>query len=174
MPAREGPEGASIRPVHTDDVDRLSHLLHGLSARSRRARFHGAVREVPRGVLEQMTRVDGSRELALVAGRFDDGAEQLVAEARYVQADGDAAAREFALVVTDALQRRGLGEQLLRALVAHAERHGVVRLFGDVQRDNAPMLALAARLGFQTVAHPEGGTLLRVERLLTHPPSRLQ
>jgi acetyltransferase len=55
---------------------------------------------------------------------------------------------KFALVVGDPHQRLGLGRHLLTQLIEVAKGRGVRRLQGQVLRENAPMLALTASLGF--------------------------
>lgn len=46
-------------------------------------------------------------------------------------------------------QGRGLGRELLDALVAEAQRRGCTQLFLEVDVDNAPALALYERAGFE-------------------------
>ncbi len=62
---------------------------------------------------------------------------------------------EFAVVVADAWQGRGLGHALMRMLVGCARRRGFRRLVGNVLAANAPMLALVARLGFESRPDPD-------------------
>jgi acetyltransferase len=159
--------GVSIRRVQPRDAALLGALIQDLSPASRRRRFHGAVHQLPSDWLQRMTRPDLATELALVATVERDGREIGVGEARYVRGEeGPAGDREFALVVADGWQGRGIGRVLLRCLTHHAARHGVQRLVGDVLHDNTPMLELARRLGYTLGLHPSDARLLRAERRL--------
>jgi acetyltransferase len=73
----------------------------------------------------------------------------------------ETAVAEFALVVGDAWQRRGLGRHLLERLIAIARERGVKRLVGQVLAENGPMLELTRKLGF-TAAPTEDATVIAV------------
>ena len=154
-----------IRRVQPHDAALIDEFIRSLSPASRQRRFHTGVRELPLAWLQRMTQPDAARELALVALAHLGGREICVAEARYVLGDDDVAGeREFALVVADAWQGRGIGKTLLLSLGCHALRHGVERLVGDVLRDNLPMVELARSLGYAVRRHPADPRLVRVER----------
>ena len=99
------------------------------------------------------------RELALVAlheGRF-------IAVGRYApNPDGETA--EFALVVADAWQGKGLGRAILERLCRLAREAGYRALFGHILQDNPAMLGLARRLGFTDVGR-DGGEVTLVRHL---------
>lgn len=97
--------------------------------------------------------------MAIAAAAMLDG-ETLIGVSRYVRdKDGDAA--EFALVVADAWQGRGIGTRLLAKLIDVARRRRLQRLYGDVLGVNRPMLELVRKLGFRLDRHEEP-TLTRV------------
>ncbi len=154
-----------IRPMQPADAPRLAAMMRALSPTSRHRRFHLGLRELPPGLLARLTHVDAERELALIACVAGDP-QLAVAEARYAVADEQPGAREFALVVLDPLQGRGLGTQLLRGLVGHAQANGVEWLYGDVGGENTAMLGLAQKCGFAARSHPSERGLIRVYRIL--------
>jgi acetyltransferase len=97
--------------------------------------------------LRRWTDIDTSRECALVAVTIGGDEPRIAAVARYVhEADGDA---DFAIVVHDAWQGRGVGRQLLTRLIAAARLDGVRRLTGITLAENRAMLSLARALGFR-------------------------
>jgi acetyltransferase len=102
--------------------------------------------------------VDFSRNMALAATAMLDG-ETLLGVARYVR-DKNGNAAEFAIVIADAWQGRGIGTRLLAKLIQVARGHGVERLYGDILAMNRPMLGLVAKLGFKLGRH-EDATLTR-------------
>jgi acetyltransferase len=96
--------------------------------------------------------------MALAATAMLDG-ETLLGVARYVR-DQDNQAAEFALVVADSWQGRGIGTRLMAKLIDAARRRGVKRLYGDILATNRPMLELARKLGFELGRH-EDATITR-------------
>lgn len=151
-----------IRPLRSGDGPLVAALVRDLSSTSRLRRFHAAVSEIPTALLEQMTRVDTPGEATLLATTVVRGREVAVGEARYALSDERHDAREFALVVADPWQRLGVGMELMRELMQHALRSGVVTLYGDTFADNVPMLELARRLGFEKRRHPTDARLARM------------
>jgi acetyltransferase len=114
---------------------------------------------LPEAMLARFTQLDYDRELALVCIH----GEQFVAVGRYApNADGTTA--EFALVVADGWQGKGLGRALLERLCAHAREAGYQALYGHILEANHDMLALAARLGFHEVSRA-GSEVSVVRRL---------
>jgi acetyltransferase len=97
--------------------------------------------------------------MALAATTMLGGSETLIGVARYVR-DKDGEAAEFAIVVADSWQGRGIGRRLLGKLVELARRRGLKRLHGEILAMNRPMLALVGKLGFRLERH-EDPTLTR-------------
>jgi GNAT superfamily N-acetyltransferase len=151
-----------VRAARADDTHLLAELIGQLSPESRFHRFHLEIPHLPDTMRAGFASFDRRRDLVLVAATLRAGREVVVAEARHAAPPDGTADHEFALVVHQDFRRRGLGELLLRRLVAHALDHGVRRLHGDVVRDNLAMLTLSARVGFMRERHPEDPRLVRV------------
>ena len=148
-----------VRPIRPDDAERDRRFFGGLSERSRYQRFMNYLSELPAPMLARFTQIDYDRELALVV--LDDG--EIVAVGRYApNADGRTA--EFALVVGDAWQGKGLGRALLERLVTAARDAGYEALYGHILEANRDMLELARHLGF--VEHERSGDTVTVKRSL--------
>ncbi|MFB6126089.1 MAG: N-acetyltransferase family protein [Halolamina sp.] len=62
----------------------------------------------------------------------------------------DEDAWELAIFVLQAYQGAGVGTRLLRALLGHAERAGIERVWLTVERWNQPAVALYEKTGFET------------------------
>jgi acetyltransferase len=117
------------------------------------------VRHLSPELLARFTQLDYDRELALVALHE----EAFIAVGRYApNPDGETA--EFALVVADAWQGKGLGRALLERLASAARAAGYRALYGVILRANHEMLDLAARLGFKEEER-EGDEVTVVRRL---------
>jgi acetyltransferase len=148
-----------VRPIRPEDAALEKRFFDALSERSRYQRFMQYLPHLPPGMLARFTQLDYDRELALVAL----GGGEIVAVGRYApNADGRTA--EFALVVADAWQGKGLGRLLLERLCRTAADAGYRALYGHILDANREMLDLAARLGFRQEAH--SGSEVRVVRAL--------
>jgi acetyltransferase len=143
----------SIRPADAS-LDRA--FFEGLSKESRYLRFMQHLAELSPALLQQFTQIDKSREMALVALDDASGDEAIVGVARYVAApEQETESGEFAIVIADAWQRRGLGRALMELLIEGARQHGLRRLVGSILAVNAPMRALAAATGFVMHVDPD-------------------
>ncbi len=155
-----------MRALRAGETGRLKAFFGGLSPAARRWRFHGAVNELPPAWIERMAHPDPCCEAVLLAETGEGAEARTVGEARYVAQGAAPGTRELAIVVADGWQGHGIGAALLCALEQAACRQGVLRLFGDVQRDNLAMLALATRAGYATGRHPNDPTLVRIAKPL--------
>jgi acetyltransferase len=68
---------------------------------------------------------------------------------------------EFAIVLADAWQGRGLGRQLLKTLIEVATGVGIAVIYGITLADNLAMLDLMRALDFAVAGEPGDATLRR-------------
>ncbi len=141
-----------IRPLAPDDAARQLRFLQSLSPQARYERVFSHRGLLP-GELRQMIRFDVRREIALVAAAGEKQDEQIVAVARLKKSDDGQ--YEFAIVVGDAWQRSGIGERLLRQLLAVAKLAGIARVTGVTMASNEPMRALCRKAGFTLRPDPD-------------------
>ena len=153
-----------LRPVRPEDEPAVIELLQSLDPETVRLRFFAHIRHFSHAMAARMTQIDYDRELALVAQAIDSP-ESLLAIGTLI-ADPDGAAAEFALLVRQDTGRIGLGRTLLGALVEHARRRGIGRVWGVVLAENVPMLELARAMGFRRHLDPDDATCRRVELVL--------
>lgn len=153
-----------LRPIHPDDDALERAFISGLSRDSRYNRLLGARKLTPEEI-RQLTRIDYEREMAFVAVTADSGQARLLGVARYVR-DAHASSAEFALVVADVWQRKGVGTLLLQSLLRQARAAGIARLHGITFSTNQAMQNLARKLGFVQRADPQDATVRRVETTL--------
>jgi acetyltransferase len=165
-----------LRPVLPQDQDLLARFYETLSPRSRRLRFHGAVKSLPQRALTTMAEVDPACHLALLVTFVSEGVETIVADARYI-VDQTGRGGEFAIAVADVWQRRGIASRALAGLVKAARLQGLDRLWGEVLEDNVAMIALMSQAGFWRSQIGEGGVArfehsVDCEAALQDAPSR--
>jgi acetyltransferase len=168
--ARTSDPRIRIRPIRPSDLELERRFVYGLSARSRYLRLLSG-RQLQPGELERWANIDPSREIALVAlvGEGDD--EEEVGLAQCVVDDAAAGRWDFAIVVADAWQGRGVGRALLLRLAEAARDAGVRTLSGITLAENHGMVMLARKLGYVVRREDGDATLLRLELPLT-PLSR--
>ena len=147
----------TIRPICAADLALEQEFVNGLSAPTGYQRLMSG-RRPSLEELKRFTDIDYERELALIAIAPIQGRERQIGVARYVKlsSPGDA---EFAIVLSDDWQGRGLGTRLLASLLVAAKNHGVRRLVATTLSENDRMLALGRKLGFKLSADPGSATI---------------
>ena len=96
--------------------------------------------------LRYLTAVDQHRHVAWVASDLNAAGCEGIGVARFVRLEDRPGTAEIALTVVDAHQRRGLGTLFLALLWHLGRAQGLRRFSGQIQADNAPMLAILAQL----------------------------
>jgi RimJ/RimL family protein N-acetyltransferase len=124
-----------IRPVEPDDKPRLEDALARLSSESIRRRFLVAKPSLSSAELRYLTEVDGFQHIALVAV-LDEDPDQIAGVARCVRTEPGGTTAEFAIVVGDPLQGKGLGSALALALADAARAAGIRRFAATTLADN--------------------------------------
>lgn len=156
---REGPP-VTLRPIRPEDAEMEKAFVKSLSAESRYFRFMDTLRELTPAMLVRFTQIDYDRELAFVATVARDGGEAEIGVCRYV-ANPDGASCEFALVIADDWQRKGLGRRMMTQLIEAARGRGLRAMIGHVLSENRGMLQLCQALGFVISDSPEGPMVKR-------------
>ncbi len=149
----------TVRPIRPEDAELEQAFVAGLSERSRYLRFMYSLKELTPQMLSRFTQIDYDREMALVALVEAEGREQQVGVARYVT-EPDGRSCEFAVVVADAWQHRGIATRLLRNLIEVAKERRFLRMEGVALRENRGMLLLAREIGFMEQVSPEDSKLV--------------
>jgi acetyltransferase len=161
-----------VRPIHPDDAQMLQDLVHHLSPESRYFRFVSSLVVLPPSMLARFTLIDYDREMALVAvfrerKAAPDGAmlesERIVGVSRYVT-NPDQSSCEFALVVADDFNGKGLGSRLMLSIMDVARDKGLTEIVGLVLASNPGMLRLMRGLGFAVKPFAEDNDF----KLVTH------
>ncbi len=146
-----------VRSVRAEDAAAVRCLFQGLSETSRWLRWFSACPSLD-CVVAWATRVDHARRCGLVATVA--GNERLIAHAGFERDDQHPDRAEFAMVVADDFQGRGLGAILLGRLAEVADRAGVATLTGEVLADNQPMLRMLRHSGFPVSFRRTSGVVL--------------
>lgn len=150
-----------IRPIRPEDAIIEREFIKNLSERSRYLRFMYSLQEITPDQLSRFTQIDYDREMALVAVTGEHGSEIQVGVARYSTLP-DTSSCEFAIVIADDWQHRGIARRLMADLVEAARSRRFSRMVGTVLSENQPMLKFVKSLGFTTEPSPDDIKLVEV------------
>ena len=144
---RDGTE-VLIRPIRPEDEPLHEALIKSLSEASMRARFFTVIKEITHEMLVRFCNIDYDREIAIVAEYNDVKGKRIVGVGRLILSPGRDTG-EFALLVADDFQGKGLGLKLLDMLIGIARDKKLKSMFGITLATNKKMINLARRLGFK-------------------------
>ena len=145
-----------IRPIKPDDAPLLENLFNTLSPQSVYYRFFGHQKHLPHSMLARFTQIDYDREIALVALKDTEDPEMMLGVAR-VFTEMNRKNAEFAVLVGDPWQGKGIGAELLKRCLMIAKEHGIKKVWGMVLYENTEMLSLSKKIGFTIKENPEAG-----------------
>ena len=136
-----------LRPIKPTDDELMLELFDSLSEETIRLRFFSFMKYMPKDQLEKFTHIDYEKQMAIVALVDEGGEERIVAVGRYNVLPSDPDKAEFAIVVQDSYQKRGIGMEVLQHLVHVARLQGVRVIVGYIMYHNSHVFALLRRSG---------------------------
>ncbi|MBD5805451.1 Succinyl-CoA ligase [ADP-forming] subunit alpha [Azoarcus sp. Aa7] len=156
------PDGTvvTIRPIKPEDAELEVEFVRKLSSETKYYRFMNTMRELPPAMVARLTQIDYDREMAFLATIPGEGdvTEVEVGVCRYaVNPDGESC--EFAVVVADDWQHRGLARKLMGVLIETARNKGLLYMNGVFLANNERMLKFVQGLGFVLSSDPEDSTV---------------
>ena len=151
-----------LRPVLPEDEPAFQRAMAKLTPEEIRLRFFTPIKALTHMQTARLTQIDYDREMALVlAEPTIPGRAEVFGVAR-LTADPDNERAEYAIIVRHDVTGKGLGSLLMRRLIDYARKRGIGEIFGDVLRENAPMLQLCQKLGFTQHRLEEDPGVVRV------------
>jgi acetyltransferase len=159
----------SMRPIRPEDEPLMIDFHRSLSPETVFRRYMRHLGFDERTSHERLVRIcflDYDREIALVAEclEAEPGQPRIVGVGRLSRTFGTDDA-QFAVLVTDERQGKGVGTELLRRIVDVARAEGVAVLEADMRADNLAMRKVAERVGFTIVPGPTEDVLRAVMHL---------
>ena len=155
----------TLRHIAAADAAREQAFVQGLSAESSYLRFHGTIKDLSKKDLKKFTEPDSRNAVALIVLHSTEKGEEEIGVARYV-IDPDRMNCEFAIVVADAWQKRGIGTRLMKALISHLQVSGVKQISGSVIKSNSVMRQFMKQMGFAETNIPDDPSNLLVTKHL--------
>jgi acetyltransferase len=138
-------QAITFRPVRPEDEPAWLDMVARCSPETLHARFRAFFKEPTHEIATRYCVLDYDRELAIMAevdGGAFIGVGRLIADANHESA-------EFALLVVDACQNKGLGLRLTAYCLKVAAQWGVRRIVAETDLDNARMISIFEQVGFR-------------------------
>lgn len=136
-----------LRPIKPTDDELMVELFNSFSKETVYFRFFSTLKYMPKEQLEKMTHIDYEKQMAIVALVREGERERMVAVGRYTLEKENPDEAEFAIVVQDAYQRRGIGTEVLRHLAHVAKLQGVRVIVGYIMNENVRMFGVLRKSG---------------------------
>lgn len=142
----------TLRPIRPEDEPLMVAFHQTLSEESvyfRWLHMIGLSQRIAHERLIGICFIDYDREMALVAEHTDPHTDEpeILGVGRLIK-DRHEKAAEFAILVTDRYQHKGLGTELLRRLIQVGREEQLQRIFGDILVENLGMQRVCKQLGF--------------------------
>jgi RimJ/RimL family protein N-acetyltransferase len=151
----------TIRAIRKDDKERIHNAFRALDREAVYRRFFAPKPDLTDPELEQVTDVDFSQVVALVATvSRADGGEIVIGDGRYfADKEGKPQRAELGFLIAEPYRGRGIATLLLRHLALIAQQAGLSAFEADVLAYNAPMLAVFEHSGLPISLRHEGNII---------------
>jgi acetyltransferase len=149
----------TIRPIRPEDEPLMVKFHETLSENSVYFRWLNVLQLSQRIAHERLIGVcfiDYDREVALVAEYLHPQTDQseIIGVGRLIKLS-EANEAEFAIIITDQFQRKGLGAELLSRLIQVGRNEKLQRITGIILIENRGMQAVCRKLGFRVQYSPD-------------------
>lgn len=137
-----------LRPIRPEDEPLQQEMLKSLSRETMISRFFTTIKDINHDMLVRLCNIDYDKEIAIVAEyRQSDNNRKIIGIARLI-INPDNETGEYAVLVSDEFQGKGLGKKLCDLIIGIAKDKKLKRIYGYVLTNNRKMLSLARELGF--------------------------
>jgi acetyltransferase len=114
-----------------------------------RFRFFRRIKNTPHEMRTRYCNIDYDREIAIVAEITEKGKRRILGVSRIITTPGQNEEAEYALIVSDEWQRKGLGSEFLDYTIEIARDKGLKKITGIILKDNLPMINLCKEKKFK-------------------------
>ena len=148
-----------LRPVKISDEPLLKDFFYSLSDQSIHRRFMSQRKDMPHERLQDFVIIDYTNEMIILAvEKKEEDVEEVVGLGQY-GIDPNSHTAEVALVVRDDHQCKGIGTVLLSYLTELAQKDGLMGFTAEVLMENAAMMHLFEKMGFDIQRRTEEGVI---------------
>jgi acetyltransferase len=151
-----------LRPIRPEDEPMEADMFKTFSEETQRFRFFTKLKDITHELLIRYTQIDYDREIAIIAEHTQKGIKRMLGVARLISDPYNQKA-EFAIVLGDPWQKKGLGSIMMDYCLEIARGRGIKKIYAYLLEDNFTMLHMFQSRNFE--ATKEEG-MYRVELVL--------
>ena len=145
-------EHVIIRPIRPEDEKKIAEFHQTLSEESVYFRYFHSVKLDTRVAHERLTRIcfiDYDREIALVIEHEGKNGAEIIGAGRLSKSHEGINQAEFAMLITDGYQRKGLGTETLKRLVDVGRHEKIDTIVAQILPENTAMQRVCEKVGFE-------------------------
>jgi acetyltransferase len=154
-----------LRPIRPEDEPLWHQLIASSSPESIRFRFRSFFKHSNHQMAVKHCMIDYERELALVVETGNEGERRLIGVAQ-LMTDLNHTTAEYAVIVPDPWQGKGVGGLLLDYCLEVAARWGISEVIAETDPANVRMLSMFRRRGFSSVVDREDDVVFLKKRVV--------
>ncbi|MFG0283682.1 MAG: GNAT family N-acetyltransferase, partial [Phycisphaerales bacterium JB039] len=154
-----------LRPIRPEDEPMWHEMVGACSLQSMSFRFGAVVDPMNHDLAARFCFIDYDREMAIVA-EVGSGTKRKLAGVARIVCGADLSEAEFAILVADPWQGKGLGRLLTQRCLEVARIMGLERLTAEMDAQNARIVDLLRSVGFQFRGTKHASGRLAAELLL--------
>jgi acetyltransferase len=143
---KDGTE-VTLRPIRPEDEYLELEFIKSLSREAVRFRFFRVIKELSHSDLVRFCNIDYDKEIAIIAELRENERKREIGAARLIL-EPNGKRGEFAVVVADEYQRKGLGTKLVDMIIGIAEEKNLESIYGIIMPENEAVIQLCRKMGF--------------------------
>lgn len=138
----------TLRPIRPEDETLEARMLDYISTNSLYYRFFGYVPKITHEWLSRFTHIDYDREMAIIAEIDRGDQKEMIGVVRIIE-DAWGESAEYAILVADQWQGKGLGRMMTEYIIEIARQRGIEHLVASVLPSNTGMIHLFESFKFR-------------------------
>ena len=146
-----------LRPIRPEDEPLEHEMLTSLSEKTLKERFFQTIKQITHEMHVRLCNIDYEREIAIVAEVKEGDKRSIIGMGRLIM-EPDLKKGEFAVLVHDRFQGKGLGFKLVDIVIGIAHEKGLEEIYGFVLSENGRMINMCRKFGCAIQPLEEGIT----------------
>jgi acetyltransferase len=135
-----------LRPIRPEDEPLEHEMLTSLSEKTLKERFFQTIKKITHEMHVRLCNIDYEREIAIVAEIKEGEKRSIIGIGRLIM-EPDRKTAEFAVLVHDRFQGKGLGYKLVDTVIGIGHERNVREIYGFVLSENSKMINMCTKLG---------------------------
>jgi acetyltransferase len=158
------PDGRELllRPVRPEDEPAVREMFTKMAPEDIRMRFFAPMASLSHAVAARMTQIDYDREMGLMLAEPGVAGRSEIFGGVRIAADPDGERAEYAITLRSDMAGKGLGPMLMKRIIDYSRQRGIREIFGDVLRENKPMLKVCELFKFEQHVHKDDPSIIEV------------